>query len=111
MVRLTLSSYWSLLWKAISKAVAEHFKGKLLKLALKKFLGSTYAVGFKGWLVKFIITNLWEELAAPIIKAGLVEISYIEDKIDGKVTAKKIEKARRSGSNEDYNNAVDAAFD
>lgn len=92
-------------------ALLEHLKGKFFKLALKKLLGTTVASGFKGWLVTFIIENLWEELAAPLIKAGLVEIKYIRDKIDGDLTAKNIEKARRSDSNEDYDNAVDAAFD
>lgn len=98
-------------WKNISKVLIEHLKGRAFKLALKKILGSSAAGGFKAWLVKFILENLWEELAEPLIKAGLIEIRYIADKIDGNITAKKIEKARRSGDVEDYNRAVDSAFD
>lgn len=98
-------------WKTLFDALVEHLKGRVFKLALKKILGSASAGGFKAWLVKFVLENLWEELAEPLIKAGLVEIKYIKDNFDGNITAKRIEKARRSENVQDYNDAADSAFD
>lgn len=97
--------------KSVWEFILEQLKGQAVKLALKKILGSAAAGGFKAWLVKFVVENLWDEFVEPLMNAALVEVKYIKDKIDGKITADKIEKARRSGDASSYNDAVDSAFD
>lgn len=97
------------LWETVLTVIVDQLKGRLFKAALKKLLGTS--VGLKAWLVQFAITNLWEEFVEPLIKAGLVEIKYIGHKIEGRLTVEKIEKARKSGNAEEYNTAVDSAFD
>ena len=97
--------------KSVWEFILEQLKGQAVKLALKKVLGSAYAVGFKAWLVKFVVENLWDEFVEPLMNAALIEVKYIKDKIDGKITAEKIEKARRSGDASAYNDAVDSAID
>lgn len=91
--------------------ILEQLKGRAVKLALKKILESAAAGGFKAWLISFVVKNLWNEFVEPLMNAALIEVKYIKGKIDGKITADKIEKARRSGDANAYNDAVDSAFD
>lgn len=97
--------------KNLKNSILEFLKGQVVKLALKKILGSAVMGGFKTWLITFVVENLWDEIAEPLIKAGLVEIKYIKDNIDGKITAKKIDEARRSGDQDSYDDAVDELYD
>ena len=97
--------------KKLKNSILEFLKGRVVKLALKKILGSSLMGGFKAWLITFVVENLWDEIAEPLINAGLVEIKYIKDNIDGKITAKKIDKARRSGDQDSYDAAVDELYD
>ena len=90
--------------------ILDFLKGRAVKLALKKLLGSPYAVGFQAWLITFLIEELFEEVVEPLAKAALVEVGYLKDKVDGKLTADKIKKARKDGELEDYNSAVDSVF-
>lgn len=94
----------------IWNVILEHLKGRVFKLALKKILGSAYAGGFKAWLVQFLIENLWDEIVNPLLNAGLVEIKYIKDKVEGRITADKIDKARKSGDQTNYDIAVDDVY-
>ncbi len=89
--------------------IVEHLKGRVFKLALKKLVGTS--TGVQAWLIKFATENLWDELVSPLISAALVEIKYTKHKIEGNITAEKIKKARESGNEDDYDRAVDAAFD
>ena len=97
--------------KIVWETLLAQLKGQAVKLALKKILGSAAAGGFKAWLISFVVKNLWDEFVEPLMNAALIEVKYIKDKIDGKITAEKIEKARRSGDATTYNDAVDSAFD
>ena len=66
--------------------------------------------GFKGWLIKFIVTELYEEIGEPVIKYALNEVGYQYDRVKGKVIVNRIEKAKDENNEEAYNSAVDSSF-
>lgn len=85
-------------------------KGAAVKAALKKLLGSAVMGGFKGWLIKFVVTELFEEIAEPLIKAGLNHVGYLYDKVDGNVKVKRIERARSEDDHDTYRATVNDGF-
>lgn len=94
-----LSRLWSI--------IIDQLKGKLIKLALKKFLGSGAAVGFKAWIITFIISNLYDELAVPFFlylkRKGLL----LYDKRQGQILIKELKDAKASNDENRYNDVVD----
>lgn len=91
-------------WIFVRNQLIEHLKGKAVKLALKKILGSAVAGGFKAWIIKFIVTELFEEVAEPIIKLGFRKTGYLVDKAGGHYTLRRIENAQ---NNDDWYDAAD----
>jgi hypothetical protein len=89
------------------KILINFLKGEAIKLALKNILGSAVMGGPKAWLIKFIVTELFEELGEPIIKAALNKIGYYYDKIDGNINIGKIKEARARDDKKAYNEATD----
>lgn len=94
----------------IKEILINFLKGEAIKIALKNILGSVAMGGFKAWLIKFIVTELYEELGEPLIRAGINQVGYYYDKIDGKITIKKIDKAREEGDAENYRDGVNDIF-
>jgi hypothetical protein len=92
------------------KPVMLFLEKKLVKLALKKILGNALMGGFKAWLIKLIAKELFDEIGKPLLQAGFNQAGYIYDRIDGRITAKKIIQAREDGDEENYNRAVDDIF-
>ncbi len=90
--------------KRLRDWAVEQFKGAFIKAALKAILGTAAAGGFKGWLVKFIATELYEEVGEPVVKAVLVEAGYRIDKFNGKLEVKKLREATDADS---HDTAVD----
>ena len=90
------------LWPLVRGQIISFLKGEFIKLALKKVLGSAAMGGFKAWLVKFIATELFEEVAQPIIEMSIRKGFYVYDKIDGHIKVKKIEKAKESNDRDSY---------
>lgn len=99
--------FMTTMWPLLKPKLIEHLKGKAVKLALKTFLKSGAGVGFKAWLIKFIVEELIEEVAIPVINALQVEVVYIYNRETGKVMAKKLNQAREDGDAEAYDNAAD----
>jgi hypothetical protein len=97
-------------WQAIKTVVIEQLKGAGVKLALKKLLGTAAVGGFKVWLITFIVENLYEEFAEPLVKAVFVKLGYYYDRINGEIIVKKIRQAREDGNAEDYDAATDDVF-
>ena len=95
---------------SLKDALINFLKGQAVKLALKKFLGSAVAGGFKAWLVKFIVKELYDEIAEPLIKMGINHVGYIYDKQKGKIQVKLIERAKDENNHEDYRNTVNDVF-
>ena len=84
----------------------ELLKDKLVKAALKKILGSAVTGGFKAFVIKFIAVELFDEVALPFFKFlrrnGFLQI----DKTTGKVTMKKVERAKVEHNEAAYLNNI-----
>lgn len=96
--------------KAVKAAIIKYLKGAGIKLALKKILGSAIMGGFRAWLIKFVVTELFEEIGEPLIKAAFVKLGYYYDRIEGKIQVKRIEDAREANNEDDYINASNDVF-
>ena len=94
----------------IMKPIIDFLEKKFIKTILKKILGNAAMGGFKVWLVKLIATELFDEIGKPLIQAAFFQAGYAYDRIDGKITAKKIREAREEGNEADYNSHVDDIF-
>ena len=97
-------------WQALKKTLIEQLKGAGVKLALKKLLGSAAMGGFKAWVIKYVVTELFEEIAEPLIKFALQKVGYAWDRHEGKVIIKKINEARENNDAGAYDNATDDVF-
>jgi len=86
-------------------------KNKFTETILKKVLGSAMKIaGFKGWLLNFIITQLWDHVAEPMAKFGIRKGLLFYDKTRGIILVKKIKKARADNDEDDFNSGVDGIF-
>jgi hypothetical protein len=93
--------------EAFKKALIEFLKGSAVKLALKKILGTAAMGGVKGWLIKLIVTELFEEIAEPVIKYLIRKGALAYDKAEGKIKIKKLERAKEANNEADYNSTID----
>jgi len=85
-------------------------RGQAVKVALKKILGSAVMGGLKGWLIKFVVTELYDEVAEPLIRAGVNHVGYVYDKHKGRIQVKIIEKAFDESNHEAYRTGVNDVF-
>ena len=99
------------LMKLLQDAAIEFMKQVAIKGAMKAFLKTGAGVGFKAWLIKYIVTELAEEFGEPLVKAFFVEAGYQYERINGNILVKKLNRAREDGNVEDYNDTVDDIFD
>lgn len=91
----------------LKKSILDLLKGAVVKKALKTFLGTGAGVGLKAWIIKFIVTELFEEIAVPLIKAVLVEAGYQYDKKNGEILITKLHQAREDNDADSYSRTVD----
>ena len=94
-------------WVHLKNILIHLLRGRIIKLALKKILGSAAMGGFQAWLVKYIVTELYDELGEPILKAGVNYVGYRYDKYKGKVHITRLEKARDENDENNYNRTID----
>jgi hypothetical protein len=106
-MRKAFEKFITNVWPSVKSFLIEQLRGKAVKIALKAFLKSGAAVGFKAWLIKFVVEELIEEVGIPIINALQVETLYTYDRLTGKVMAKKLNQARRDGDAQEYDNSAD----
>jgi len=93
-------------WIYIRSLVISFLKGEAVKLALKKLLGSALLGGFKVWVIKFIVTELFEEFAEPLIKYAFRNTEYQFNRVKGKMIVKKLIKAKEAGNEEAYDDML-----
>lgn len=94
-------------WAGIKSATIKYLKGEAVKIALKKILGSAMAGGIKGWLIKFIVENLFEELAEPLIKYAFRRMGYLYQRTKGEILVKKLRKAQNDNDQDAYDSTID----
>ena len=98
------------LFIALKGSVIQWLKSAAVKAALLRFLGSSISGGWKAFVVKFIVTELFEEIAEPIVRYAFREMGYAYNRIEGEVVLKKIKQAKKEDNEEDYNTHLDGAF-
>lgn len=94
----------------LKKAFFKFIKGAAVKAALKKILGSAAAGGLRGWIIKFIVLELFDELFIPLLKYGFNMAGYVLRKEKGKIIAEKINRARDEKDEQAYNDAIGTIF-
>lgn len=87
-------------WKDIIINLAK--KG-FLEFVVKKVLGVALSVGgFKVWLVKYLATELFEEVAEPVARLLIRKGQLAYDKIDGNIKINKIVESVDEENSDDY---------
>jgi len=90
--------------------IIKFLKGELIKLALIKLVKSGPFLGFRTWLVKFVVSEFFEEIAEPIIKLGIRKANYTYNKVQGNILIEKIKEDIQNGNQTSYDNHVDDIF-
>lgn len=58
--------------------------------------------GVKAWVVKFIVTELFDHVAEPVIEYAIRKGHLFVDKREGKMKLSKIERAKDENNADDY---------
>lgn len=90
----------------IVKKILEFFEGIAAQF-LKAWLNTTVGQGFLKKFIDFAVDNLMDEFVDPIMKTVLVKIGYRMDVKDGQRLIVKLNEARESKNESDYNRTVD----
>lgn len=81
-------------WESLKTPLITFLETTAVKAALKKILGSASAGGIRGWLIKFIVEELFDLVALPVINLGARKLNYILEVKDGKTEFKKIQDSQ-----------------
>jgi len=87
--------------KQFQQILTDYLKQGAVKMALLKFLGPA-AAGWQAWIVTFIATEMFEEIAEPIIRLTFRKAGWSYDRINGEVILKRIEDAKKTGDKHSY---------
>lgn len=93
-------------WDRFKPVLISYLKQNFVKAALKKLLGSAIAGGFKAWIIKYIVTELFEEVAQPLIELAFRKAGYMHEVKQGEHTLKRIQNAQ---NNDDWRDAINDA--
>jgi len=91
-------------WELFKPQLIAHLKGKAVTFALKKLIGSGWATGFRGWVVKFVMEHLFKEIAQPIMKLAYRKGELFYDNSKGKIQIGRLNDAKNI---DDYTDALD----
>jgi hypothetical protein len=94
-------------WQIVRDIVISQLKGAAIKAALKKILGSAVMGGFKAWLVKFVVTELFEQVGEPLIRLSFRKGLFLVDKVSGKLLIIKLRNAKENSDENSYDDAID----
>lgn len=93
-------------WPKIQAFLIEQLKGKLVQAVLVKILGSAALGGFRTWLIKFAVEKMYEQIAEPIIKAGLIKVGYVYHRVEGNILVEKLKTSIEEHNEDDYNSTI-----
>ena len=91
---------------ALKEILIKLMKDNFVKIALKKLLGSVAAGGFKAWIVKYIATELFEEVAEPVVRFLVRKGQLVYDKRSGNIMISKVRRAIDENNDDDYWDAI-----
>ena len=73
--------------------ILKFLKEKAVESLFKKILGGIAMGGIKGWLVRFVITEVMEEVEDELVEPLLRKIGLVKDIHEGKTIYKRVEDA------------------
>jgi len=85
-------------------------KREAVKSALVKLLGSAALGGIRAWAIKFVVENMFEQIAEPIIRASFIKLGYMYNRVEGEILVKKLSRAKKENNEGDYDSAIDDIF-
>jgi spore maturation protein SpmB len=94
------------LLQSLKPAINKFIKGEAIKLALRKILGSSTASGLRAWIIKFIASELYEELFKPILLYGIRKKMLIIDKSTGALIVNRVQRAKDEGDETSYTDTI-----
>ncbi len=97
-------------WRALRARFIAYLKAEFIQLAFKKLLRTAVGGRFKVWLVKYLVTEFYEEIGLPIIHYIFNEAEYQADVVKGKLIVTKLDEARSKGNEDSYDSAADNVF-
>lgn len=86
------------------------FEKQLVKVALLKFLGSAAAGGIKGWFIKQVVGELYDEWGQPIILLAIRKAKRLYNEKKGEHLYVRLSKVRRNEDWTEYRRTLDAIF-
>ena len=89
--------------KALKSILIDFLRKEAVKQALINLVKSGAFLGFRTWLVKFIVINLFDEVAKPIIDLSFRKVGYLVEVKNGEYLLKKIQN---SADVNDWSNSV-----
>lgn len=97
-------------WDWVKTSLIKFLKDKLVKTILKKILGSATALGWQAWIIKYFVTEIYDEALAPRIKAIFAQIGFKYNVYKGGIQIERIKEARENDDEEQYNSTIDDIF-
>tara|TARA_Y100000296_G_C5180060_1_gene263671 strand:- start:10543 stop:10845 length:303 start_codon:yes stop_codon:yes gene_type:complete len=97
------------LLEKLKELFLKHLKGELVKLALKKLLGSATAGGIKGWLIKTTVEYLYDEFFVPLFLYAERKGLLYWDRRQGKIAYRRLEEAKDEHDEATYDDIIDNA--
>lgn len=82
----------------LKQVVIQFLKKRAVTASLKLILGSAATGGFWGFIITYIVDNLFTEVAEPIIKLAFEKEGYLYDRVNGEIKLKKLNKAENTGN-------------
>lgn len=80
-------------YNQIRSPVRTILENELTKALIKKFITSSFGVGVKTWLIKYIVEHLMSDVAIPVANLIVQKASYEIEVINGQVLLKKIQNS------------------
>lgn len=84
----------SFTWEWFQATLIKFLRDKAVKQILKAILGTAKAGGIKVWIIKYIATELFDEVAKPFMQYIFQRAGYAYDVRQGEHTLKRIENAQ-----------------
>ena len=81
-------------------------KGAAVKVALKKILGSMMAGGIKGWIIRYTVEHLFDEVAKPFINYAFRRMGYAVKYHQGKIVIKEVTLAKQNNDIDAYRRSI-----
>ena len=95
------------MWEKFKTEFISFIKGRAFKLVLVKLLKSQFMGGIRGWIVRLILEDLWDEIALPVLQKGLRFLGYVYRRKNGEHLVEKLDEAEQGGNQDEYDSISD----